>query len=315
VAIWIAATAIVALAVVQIASSPPPLGRIGHPDPLWLAAAAVAECVSLVAYALIVRELLATWGITGRTSALLRATVGGIAMGATLPAGQALSVAYWYRQLRREGAAPRLAGFALTAAGIAGAVSLAVLLVVGVAVAGDAGPLAGARWPVLAAGGTLVALRLVLHRRLAAVGRRLLRRWSLAIPGDPDGGGRRLIAIVVLAYANWLLDCASLVAALTAVGAHVPAQSVLLTYALSQIVNQIPLLPGGGGTVEISLSIGFAAFGHTSGEVFAGILLFRLISCWGLVPIGWLAVALENRGIGGSWSREAVKVRPLPISS
>jgi uncharacterized protein (TIRG00374 family) len=75
----------------------------------------------------------------------------------------------------------------------------------------------------------------------------------------------------------------------------VPLQGVLVVYALAQMVNQLPLLPGGGGSVELSLSLGFAAVGHTSGEVFAGVLLFRLISCWGLVPIGWLAVAIDNR--------------------
>jgi putative heme transporter len=59
----------------------------------------------------------------------------------------------------------------------------------------------------------------------------------------------------------------------------------------------LPLLPGGGGTVEVSLVLGFAAFGHTVGSVIAGVLLFRLISCWGLVPVGWLAIALEYRQI------------------
>jgi uncharacterized protein (TIRG00374 family) len=105
------------------------------------------------------------------------------------------------------------------------------------------------------------------------------------------------VAIATFAYINWLLDCVSLVAALAAVHAGVPAESVLLTYALAQLVNQLPLLPGGGGTVELSLSLGFAAFGNTSGEVLAGVLLFRLITCWGLVPIGWLGVGLEGRSL------------------
>jgi len=53
----------------------------------------------------------------------------------------------------------------------------------------------------------------------------------------------------------------------------------VLTYAIAQLVASLPLLPGGGGTVELSLALGFAAFGHTSGSVIAGVLLFRLISC------------------------------------
>jgi uncharacterized protein (TIRG00374 family) len=94
-----------------------------------------------------------------------------------------------------------------------------------------------------------------------------------------------------------LLDCASLVAALAAMHASVPAESVLLTYALAQLVASLPLLPGGGGAVELSLLAGFAAFGDASSEMIAGVILYRLISCWGLVPIGWLAVILDRRGV------------------
>jgi uncharacterized protein (TIRG00374 family) len=79
------------------------------------------------------------------------------------------------------------------------------------------------------------------------------------------------------------------------VHAHVSMRSILLAYTLSQLVGALPVLPGGGGTVEASLILTFAAFGHTSASVVAGVLLFRLISCWGLVPVGWAAVLLEGR--------------------
>jgi uncharacterized protein (TIRG00374 family) len=75
----------------------------------------------------------------------------------------------------------------------------------------------------------------------------------------------------------------------------VPLRALVATYAIAQIVAVIPLLPGGGGTVEASLVLGFAAFGHTSGSVVAGVVLYRLISNWGLVPIGWAAIALQTR--------------------
>src|SRR5262249_517456 len=119
-----AVVVVVIVVLLEMGSSLPPIGQISHPNPLWLAAALLAELAALVAYGLIVREVLGAWGVRGRTRALLRATVGGIAIGATVPAGQAVSTAYWYRQLRREGAEPRLAAFALGAAAIAGALSL-----------------------------------------------------------------------------------------------------------------------------------------------------------------------------------------------
>lgn len=295
-AVTLAGTSIVAVCMLGMVSSFPRLDKIGHPHARWLAVAILAELASLVAYALIVREVLAVWHVRRHVLALLRATIGGIAIATTLPVGQALSLTYWYRQLRAAGADSKLAAFALLAAGVAGAVSLAVLLLVGVAVAGNAGPLAAARTALFAAGVVLVAVLFAFRRRLSDSARGLLDRYGLSLPDDASDTRRRLFNVGALACLNWLLDCASLFAALLAVGATVPVDGVLVTYAVAQVVNQLPLpTTGGGGSVELSLSLGFGAFGHTTGEVFAGILLFRMISCWGLVPIGWLVVAIDTR--------------------
>ena len=268
--------------------------QVGDPAPEWLLLALATEAVSIVAYAVMVRELLQEWSISVRMRTLLRATLGGIAMAAALPGGQALSVAYWYKQLRREGVGRAVCGVVLTGATIVGVLSLSYILLGGVVLAGNAGPLAAARIPLLSAAGALLAIRFAFRRRL---GRGLAAFVGRLHAGLPEEKGLRpkLVGVVIAAYVNWLLDCACLVASLRALDATIPAKSILLTYALAQIVAAIPLLPGGGGTVELSLSVGFTTFGHTSGHVFAGILLYRLISCWGLVPIGWLAVALGGR--------------------
>ena len=86
-----------------------------------------------------------------------------------------------------------------------------------------------------------------------------------------------------------------LLVALTAVGATVPWQGVLLAYALGQPVASIPLLPGGGGSVEASLVFGLVAYGGTSGALVAGAILFRVVSACGIVPIGWAVWALASR--------------------
>jgi uncharacterized membrane protein YbhN (UPF0104 family) len=311
-AVTIAGVAAVVVCLLQMGSSLPRLDQLGHPNALWLTVAILVEVASLVAYALIVREVLAMWHVHEQLPALLRATVGGIAIGTTLPVGQALSLTYWYRQLRSAGANPRLAAFALLAAGVAGAVSLALLLLVGVAVAGNSGPLVGERLPLLATGAVLLVLGVVFRRRVGDCVRALLGRHGLPRPDDDSDGRRRLIKIGALACLNWLLDCASLFAALLAVGAAVPVHGVLVTYALAQIVNQLPLpLVGGGGTVELSLSLGFSAFGHTTGEVLAGILLFRLISCWALVPLGWLMVGFDNQRVARRRATRLHRCAPL----
>jgi uncharacterized membrane protein YbhN (UPF0104 family) len=272
-----------------------PLGTVTHPHLGWLTVAVLAEAASLAAYALIVRNLLGFGDVAARMRSLLRATIGGIAMSASLPGGQAASAAYWYKQLRREGADGGLAALAMIGSMLAGVLSLAGVLVIGVAAAGHHGPLAAARLPILGAGVALLVLHWVLRRRVASASAWFTRRFTPERANRISASGRDIAAIGALAYANWLFDCASLYAALAAVHASVPLQSIVLTYAIAQLVASLPLLPGGGGTVEVSLALGFAAFGHTSGSVIAGILLFRLISCWGLVPVGWLAIALDGR--------------------
>jgi putative heme transporter len=289
------------------------LGTVTHPQLGWLTVAVVAEAASLAAYALIVRNLLGFGDVAARMRALLRATLGGIAMSASLPGGQAASAAYWYKQLRREGADGGLAALAMIGSMLAGVLSLAGVLVIGVAAAGHHGPLAAARVPILAAGVALLVLHWVLRRRVARASAWFTRRFAPERAHRLSASRRDLAAIGALAYANWLFDCASLYAALAAVHAHVPLQSIVLTYAIAQLVASLPLLPGGGGTVEVSLALGFAAFGHTSGSVIAGILLFRLISCWGLVPVGWLAIALEGRRLP-PWKIRLPQPAHLPLA-
>jgi len=305
-----AAMGLLAWAAFRSRSVLPSLGRLRHPDATWLLVAVLAQLASLAAYALIVRELLRVGAVAARVSALVRTTLGGIAMGATLPGGQVASAAYWYRQLRREGAGGRLSAFAMIGTMLAGLLSLAALFVIGVLAAGGEGPFAAARTTLVEVCAVVLVLGVVFRSQAGRLVSRLLRRLGLPEGYAPERRNR--VAIGGFAFANWLLDCASLWAALAAMHASVPARSILLTYTLARLVASVPLLPGGGGTVEASLILTFAAFQHTSASVVAGVLLFRLISCWGLVPVGWLAVALEGRL---SLIGRAPLLRPAPAAA
>jgi hypothetical protein len=310
----LAAAGLIFVVAQRAKSSFPSFGQLRRPDLDWLAIAVLAELASLAAYALIVRELLGLGQVVARLGALLRTTVGGIAMTASLPGGPAVSAAYWYRQLRLQGADGGLAGLAMAGSMVAGVLSLGGLLVVGVAIAGEAGPLAALRLPILAAAAAVPAVLFLFRRHIARASQPLLARFVPALINRVSVGRRSLLMVATLAFGNWILDCASLYAALAAVHAQVPPRSILLTFAIAQLAASLPLLPGGGGSVELSLALGFAAFGHTSGNLIAGILLFRVISCWGLVPIGWTAVAFESRRAATVGTRPLPQPAPLPCS-
>ena len=89
---------------------------------------------------------------------------------------------------------------------------------------------------------------------------------------------------------NWITDCGALVASILAVSGHVPWRGVLVVYAVSQIAEALPFTPGGLGVVEGTASLLLIAYGMPSGTAVAAVLLYRIISFWVLVPIGWAAV-------------------------
>jgi uncharacterized membrane protein YbhN (UPF0104 family) len=304
---------VVAVVVLNSRSLFSQLGAVGHPDMPWLLGAVAAEIASLLAYVLIAREFLRLGRVAAPVADLLRPTLAGIAMSASLPAGAGASNVYWYKQLRRLGADRGLAALVMTGTSVAGTLSLIGLVLAGVALAGGTGPLAGAHTWLPAVGAVALTLRRAFARRL---GRRLgntVRRVAPTVEPEPGIRARRLRTIMMLAYGNWLLDCVTLYLSLGALHAAVPCRSVILVYALAQLVASIAVLPGGGGTVELTLATGFAAFGHHSGTVLAGVLLYRLLACWGLIPIGWLAFGLDPDRTPQpvNWRR---RCRPGPVT-
>jgi uncharacterized membrane protein YbhN (UPF0104 family) len=51
--------------------------------------------------------------------------------------------------------------------------------------------------------------------------------------------------------------------------------------------SALPILLGGGGTIEATMSTGLILAGGTGAAVIAAMLLYRIVSAWGLVPLGW----------------------------
>ena len=273
--------------------------------PLLLLAAA-AELGSFVAFAAVQRRLLEAGGVTISLGRLTSVTLAATAMANSIPAGPLLSLVYSFRQYRRRGADSTLAGWTLGAVFVCAAVTLAVLAAVGVGVAGAEGAgldLIGVTVGVLVAA---VAMGILFVQRRAVVWMltgimRVCRRW-LRWPGvgleariesvmgrltSVTLGGPALAAVAGWGLSNWFLDCGCLALSFLAVGVGVPWKGLLLAYGAGQLAANLPITPGGLGVVEGSLTIALVAFGGLESSTVAAVLLYRILSFWIELPVGW----------------------------
>jgi hypothetical protein len=113
--------------------------------------------------------------------------------------------------------------------------------------------------------------------------------------------------IVWWGTANWLLDCACFVMMFRAIDAPVPWAGLLLAYGAGQLAATLPITPGGLGVVEGSITVALVAFGGAETSTVDAVLLYRLISFWFILVLGWLFIgqmALQVRR--GRWTRSAM---------
>ncbi|WP_433819884.1 lysylphosphatidylglycerol synthase transmembrane domain-containing protein [Actinomadura scrupuli] len=278
---------------------------VAHASPAWLAVVVVAEWLSMEMFARLQRRLLLGGGVRMSLSRAFAVTYAGNALSTTLPAGPAVSVVYSFRQFRRAGASPRLATAVILLGGV---FTTAAYTVVGLAALlsepHSRAPV-GAALAAAAAGIAAVALVCRLPRaRTALVGlnrralRSALRRprsaWLIRRVASVRGVLRLRRAdwgaLALLAALNWLFDILSLAAAAKAVGLGLAPYEVALVYFAAQAAGSaLPLLPGGLGAIDGSMVVGMAAFGAAPAAAGAATGLYRLVSYWAVVALGWLA--------------------------
>jgi len=111
---------------------------------------------------------------------------------------------------------------------------------------------------------------------------------------------------------NWATDFACLAAVAAAFDLHVSVARLATVYLSVQLVRQIPLTPGGTGVIEVALLAGLVSAGSPEGAAAATVLLYRLISCWAIIPIGGLTYAVMRRRTAAPVPSAAVPQTPLP---
>jgi uncharacterized membrane protein YbhN (UPF0104 family) len=142
---------------------------------------------------------------------------------------------------------------------------------------------------VLAAG-VLVGLALPAGRRLAR--RRVAPTLSQVIPRLLDVAQRpgklaEGIGGALLLTSSYIL---CLDACVRALGGSAPLASIAVVYLTGNAIGSIVPTPGGLGAVEAALSAGLTAAGLPGTEAVSAVLLFRTLTFWLPVPVGWASM-------------------------
>jgi uncharacterized protein (TIRG00374 family) len=108
---------------------------------------------------------------------------------------------------------------------------------------------------------------------------------------------RQYSVAFVMSLRNWTADCVCLGASIAATGAHVPLRGLLLAYCLAMAAGSFGITPGGVGVVELALTASLVAAHMPADQALAAVVIYRLISFWLVMVIGWIVVArLSSRG-------------------
>ncbi|HYR62886.1 MAG TPA: YbhN family protein [Actinomycetota bacterium] len=287
------------------------LSTLEHVHYGWVVFAVIAELASIGAYAALTRQLLRAGGIDISLGGLTGITLAANAIQNSLPAGPAWSTLYAYRQFRRRGADPVLVGWTLAISVLISIATLGAIALVGLVLSEDqAASLDLVRVIVAVA---LVILGLVTAARRGLVtlpGRsaavrvvRAVQRMVRRPRGDATDlvnraferlrvvnlTKRSLATAAAWAMANWWLDLTALALSFVAVGSKVPWRGLLLAYGAGQLAANLPVTLGGLGVVEGSLTVALVFYGGAQEATVAAVLLYRIISFWMMLLVGWTA--------------------------
>jgi uncharacterized membrane protein YbhN (UPF0104 family) len=268
-----------------------------HANWLWTAVALLLSAVSYLG---------AAWSLTGFVPERLRLTRTLLAQLAasfvTLVTPAAVGgVALNLRYLRRARVAPADAAASVGVAQLIAFGLHTILLIVFAALAGSshARGLSPPGWVYLAVAAVAVVALAVLA---FPQGRRMLRSrlaptLSQVIPRLLDLAQRPAklaegVGGALLLTTAYIL---CLEASVRALGGSVPLVSIALVYLTGSALGSVIPTPGGLGAVEAALSAGLTAAGLPGITAVSAVLLFRTLTFWLPVPVGWAALTYLQR--------------------
>jgi uncharacterized protein (TIRG00374 family) len=303
------------------------LDKIGEGDPVWIGIGVVFCAVMFAAYTALFRGVVGEKVIHLEWSESYQITMAGLAATRLFSAGGAGGILLTYWALRKAGMERRQSVCRMVAfLVVLYSVYLAALVIFGIllrthVLSGEA-PLSGTVIPAVFAAAALV-IGLLLALVPDDVERRIDRHTSgrfgriatslATAPATFAQGTRTAIAFVrkpragALAFGGaigfWAANIAILWASFHAFDVHVPLGVVVQGFFLGMVANLIPFAPGGVGAVDAGMIGAFVLFGLPSAEVFAAVLVYRVIAFWLPIPPGVIAF-FQLRKTVNRWEAE-----------
>jgi len=154
--------------------------------------------------------------------------------------------------------------------------------------------LAGTAAVVVAVAITAIASLPKLRRRLAEVLGSIVVQARVTDLTAKSAAHRLLLAVggSLLLTAGLVL---SLTASVAAMGGTVAPVSIGVAFLLGSAVGSLVPTPGGIGTVEAALVTALVASGQSIAVALPAVLIFRAVTVWLPVPVGWVAFDLLRR--------------------
>jgi putative heme transporter len=278
------------------------LRQIGSLRWRWVVVGSLSELLSMLALALLYRDLLRANQIRLGVSWIMACCFASNAISVSVPViGSGIASRRTFRRFRQGGADATTASFALTVGGVVSTVTMATVIAAGAVLSGNpAAAVSGVAGAVVMLAAA-VALGLGLRSEKGSA--RLRRLMTAAIAGTkrltrhPKGepkalaenalgslqrmhlGTRTTARVVLWGLLNWWADVACLLFTLWAV--HIiglPIGKVLLVWVAGEGAASLSPTPGGIGAVEVTMVAALAAFGVRGPDAILAILVYRLIT-------------------------------------
>lgn len=141
---------------------------------------------------------------------------------------------------------------------------------------------------VVGVAGVVMLVPAVRRRLLAAVVPMVRQTWPriAALSAHPGRLGLAVAGNLVTAL-GWIL---AFVASLAAFGQHIALMQAAAVYFGGNAAGSVVPTPGGMGSIEVALIAGLSASGINAGVAASATVLFRVVTFWLQLPLGWAAL-------------------------